>query len=159
MENNPRRVMCEKGSTHQTITSSRLKTVTIIACGIASGADFRHIIVFLASDRFRIFFTEATPCAAGTVTESSWSNSLVFIDYLERHFLAHVSTKEHSVLSVLILFDGHMSHVNLNLSAWEEKKNFVFVVLPPQTFHITQPRYVVCFGPLNMFITVKAKPT
>jgi len=56
--------------------------------------------------------------AAGTVTESGWSNSLVFIDYLEKHFIAHVSTKEHSVL---ILFDGNKAHVNLTLSAWGEK--------------------------------------
>ena len=146
MEHNPRRVMCEKGSTPQAITSNRGKTVTIIACGSASGNRLPPYYIFPGKRWIPDLLTGATPGAAGTVTESGWSNSLVFIEYLEKHFLAHVSTKEHPVI---ILFDGHKSHVNLTLSAWVEKNNVVFFVLPPHTSHITQPLDVGCFGPLK----------
>ncbi|WAR29262.1 LOW QUALITY PROTEIN: hypothetical protein MAR_002830 [Mya arenaria] len=94
MEHNPRHVVCVKGMTPQAITSSRVKTVTIIACGSAAGIRLPP-----------------------------------YYDH-----------------SVMILFDGHKSHINLTLSAWGEANNVVFFVLPQHTSH---PLDVGCFGPLK----------
>ncbi|XP_053395668.1 jerky protein homolog-like [Mercenaria mercenaria] len=146
MEHNPRHVICMKGTTPQAITSNRGKTVTIIASGSAAGIRLPPYYVFPGMRWNQDLLTGASPGSVGTVTESGWSNSAVFMEYLEQHFLKHVSTKDHPVI---ILFDGHKSHVNLTLSTWGEANNVVFFVLPPHTSHVTQPLDVGCFGPLK----------
>ena len=87
----------------------------------------------------------STPGSAGTMSESGRSNSAVFMDYLEKHFLLHVS----SAHPLLVLFDGHESHVNLTLADWGRKHNIIFFVLSPHTSHVTQPLFIGCFGPLK----------
>ncbi|XP_052809180.1 jerky protein homolog-like [Mya arenaria] len=146
MEHNPRHVVCVKGMTPQAITSSRGKTVTIIACGSAAGIRLPPYYVFPGIRWNPDLLTGASPGSVGIMTESGWSNSLVFMEYLKQHFLRHVTTKDHPVM---ILFDGHKSHINLTLSAWGEANNVVFFVLPPHTSHVTQPLDVECFGPLK----------
>ncbi|XP_053400532.1 jerky protein homolog-like [Mercenaria mercenaria] len=146
IEHNPRHVICMKGTTPQAITSNRGKTVTIIASGSAAGSRLPPYYVFPGMRWNQDLLTGASPVSAGTVTESGWSNSAVFMEYLEQHFLKHVSTKDHPVM---ILFDGHKSHVNLTLSTWGEANNVVFFVLPPHTSHVIQPLDVGCFGPLK----------
>ncbi|WAR16706.1 LOW QUALITY PROTEIN: hypothetical protein MAR_031300 [Mya arenaria] len=90
----------------------------------------------------------ATPGSAGTMSDSGWSNSSVFLKYLENHFLHHVNTRDRAVL---VLFDGHKSHANLTLANLGKQHNIVFFVLPPHTSHVTQPLDVGCFGPLKSF--------
>jgi hypothetical protein len=46
----------------------------------------------------------------GTVSESGWSNSGIFIDYLKSHFTKYVNVQNQKVL---LLFDGHKSYVTL----------------------------------------------
>ena len=50
---------------------------------------------------------------------------------------------------MLILFDGHKSHVNLALQEWGRENNVIFFVLPPHTSHLLQPLDVGCFAPLK----------
>ncbi|WAR05827.1 hypothetical protein MAR_021196 [Mya arenaria] len=97
-----------KGMTPQAITSSRGATVTIKACG---SIKWNHELL-----------TWASPGSGDTMTESGWSNSLVFIDNTSS--MKHVTTMD---LSVMILFDDHQSHIYLTLSAWGEANNVVFL--------------------------------
>ena len=77
----------------------------------------------------------ASPESADTISETGWSNSEVFMDYLEKHFLLHVSTANH----LLILFDGHKSHVNLTFADWGKK------------YHLLCPSiHVACHATLNI---------
>ena len=50
---------------------------------------------------------------------------------------------------MLVLFDGHKSHVNLALHEWGRENNVIFFVLPPHTSHLLQPLDVGCFAPLK----------
>jgi len=75
------------------------------------------------------------------MSESGWSNSAVFMDYLEKHCLRHVSTAH----PLLVLQDGHKSHVNLTLADWGGKHNIIFCSSSP----LTQPLDIGCFGPLK----------
>jgi hypothetical protein len=53
----------------------------------------------------------ATPGAPGDVSESSWSNSVVFLQYLQGHFLQHAPGGLNK--PVLLLQDGQKSHVSV----------------------------------------------
>ena len=146
MEHTPAKIVCSSDTTPQSITSSRGKNMTIIGCGSAAGFRLPPFYVF-PGKRWNGELMEGTsPGSAGCMTESGWSNSVVFQNYLETHFKRYVPLNGEKTL---ILFDGHKSHVNLTLSEWGKQNNVVFFVLPPHTSHITQPLDVGCFGPLK----------
>lgn len=88
------------------------------------------------------------------MSDSSWSNSSIFMTYLEEHFLKHVST---AASPLLILFDGHKSHVSLTLSEWGKAHNIIFYVLPSHTSHVTKPFHVGSFGPLKAHTIISAR--
>ena len=88
-------------------------------------------------------------CPAGTggaVSDSGWSNSEIFQRYLEDHF-SQYSIPATSYNHLLILYDGHKSHVSLSLIQWPRERNIILFVLPAHTSHILQPMDVGCFGP------------
>lgn len=90
----------------------------------------------------------ASPGTKGTVTESGWSNSDVFLEYLDTHFLKYVqrSTEDQPLL---LIFDGHKSHVTEPVMAWAKDHNVDLFVLPAHTSHVLQPLDVGCFGPMQ----------
>ena len=58
-------------------------------------------------------------------------------------------SKEKSAAPILILYDGHKSHISLTLTECAKQYNVVLFVLPPHTSHITQPLDVAVFGPFK----------
>ncbi|XP_045213569.1 uncharacterized protein LOC123564232 [Mercenaria mercenaria] len=146
MEHRPTNVLCEKGSVPQAVTSSRGQTVTIIAAGSAVGNRVPPYYIFPGKRWKSDFLDGACPGSAGTMSDSGWSNSLIFLDYLKMHFSKYVPASNEPVL---LMFDGHKSHVNMTLKEWGESRNLVFFVIPPHTSHITQPLDVGCFGPMK----------
>ena len=146
MEHSPAKVVCAKGLTPQSITSSRGKNLTIIACGSAAGTQLPPFYIFPGKRWNEDLMKDTSPGANGCMTDSGWSNSEVFLEYMETHFKTYVPMTGDPKL---VLFDGHKSHINLTLAEWGRKNNVVFFVLPPHTSHITQPLDVGCFGPLK----------
>jgi hypothetical protein len=53
--------------------------------------------------------------AVGTVSDSGWSNSQIFLDYLKHHFKLYVPGQNDKIL---LLLDGHKSHVSLPVIEW-----------------------------------------
>lgn len=58
------------------------------------------------------------------MTESGWSNSDVFLEYMETHFKRNVPIDGETKL---VLFDGNKPHINLTLA--EEIRNNKVVFL------------------------------
>lgn len=69
--------------------------------------------------------------------ESGWSNSVFLLQYLQSHFVKHVLGGLDE--SVLLLFDGHRSHVSVAAVEWANEHNIVLHILPAHTSHILQP--------------------
>ncbi|XP_060572341.1 uncharacterized protein LOC132730435 isoform X3 [Ruditapes philippinarum] len=86
---------------------------------------------------------DASPGAQGTVTKSGWSNGEVFQKYLQTHFVKYATGKR----PILLLYDGHRSHITPFIIDWAIEQNIILYVLPPHTSHILQPMDVGCFGP------------
>ena len=51
---------------------------------------------------------------------------------------------------VLIMYDGHRSHVSLPLIQWARQNNIVLFVLPPHCSHLLQTHDVSCYGPFEV---------
>ena len=87
----------------------------------------------------------------GTVSSTGWSNSDIFKMYLQEHFINFVQGLSDEQ-PILLLYDGHKSHVSLNLIDWAKAHNIILFVLPAHTSHLLQPLDVGCFGPLSKIL-------
>ncbi|KAJ8300379.1 hypothetical protein KUTeg_021898 [Tegillarca granosa] len=76
--------------------------------------------------------------ADGRVGDSGWSNMDIFENYVKNHFLKFVQGTDSSQ-PILLLYDGHTSHVSLHLIEWAKSENIILFVLPPHTSHLLQP--------------------
>lgn len=129
------------------VTSGKSSTITILGCGSASGMAVPPYFVFPGKRMMPDLMVGATPGADGCVTESGWSNSEVFRFYLENHFLKFVPS--HTDQKILLLLDGHKSHVSVGLVEWAKTQGIILYVLPAHTSHLLQPLDVACYGPFQ----------
>ena len=60
------------------------------------------------------------------------------------------STYLHPCMPVLLLMDGHSSHICPDMIRMAAKKKVILFTLPPNTTHLTQPLDKGCFGPLKV---------
>lgn len=123
-------------------------TVTILGAGNAVGATIPPYFIF-PGKRMRTELMEgATPGAYGTVSDSGWSNGEIFRKYLQEHFLSFTQGRD-PLQPILLLYDGHRSHISMELIEWAQGNNIILFVLPPHTSHVLQPLDVGCFGPFQ----------
>jgi hypothetical protein len=130
------------------ITSSRSAITTVIGCGNALGTQIPPYFVFKGQRMNNDLLIGSTPGCSGTTSKSGWSNSAVFLEYLENHFMKYIQRRDENQ-PILLIFDGHRSHVNVPLLDWAKKNNIILFVLPAHTSHVLQPLDVGCFGPLQ----------
>ena len=82
------------------------------------------------------------------MSKTGWSNSSVFLEYLQRHFVRYIQRPDSSQ-AVLLIFNGHTSHINVPALEWAQRNNIILFVLPTHTSHCLQSLCVGCFGPLQ----------
>lgn len=73
----------------------------------------------------------------------------VFFEYIANDFNKWLSVNE-IIRPVLLLIDGHKSHMTLVLSEACEKNQIILYALPPNTTHILQPADISVFRPLEV---------
>ena len=98
---------------HSLLHLVKVKTVTILGCGSASGVAIPPFFVFPGKRRNSDLLYGSNPGASATLSETGWSNSEVFHTYLEAHFLKSIPGR--SGEKVLLILDGHRSHVSVGL--------------------------------------------
>ncbi|XP_053391999.1 jerky protein homolog-like, partial [Mercenaria mercenaria] len=145
----PPNVVAGKASKQQTIMAERSKTVTVIGGGNALGQSIPPFFVFPGERLVDGLMDGKTPGADGVMTKTGWSNTDVFRKYLKDHFVKFVQGRDMSDTS-LVLYDGHRSHLSVDLIEWAQDNNIVLFVLPPHTSHVLQPMDIGCFGPLQL---------
>ena len=148
-EYRPPHVVAGSDCKAQTIMSERSKTITVIGGGNALGHQIPPFFVFPGARMIPELMEGKTPGTDGVMSQSGWSNSEIFSQYMKRHFLKYCQGRNVDD-TMLVLYDGHRSHVSLGLIEWAKQNNIVLFVLPPHTSHILQPMDIGCFGPLQV---------
>ena len=72
-----------------------------------------------------------------------WMDSEVFAEWFDI-FIKMVKDRP-----LLLLFDGHMTHITLPVIEKAMKERVIIVKFPPHVTDILQPLDVTCFGPLK----------
>jgi len=70
------------------------------------------------------------------------------LEYLQSHFIKYIQRSDPNQ-QIIIIFDGHKSHINVPVLEWAKKNNIILFVLPAHTSHVLQPLDVACYGPLQ----------
>ena len=68
-----------------------------------------------------------SPGADGTVCETGWSNHAVFRQYVMEHFIKLIPGRDNE--KVLLILDGHKSHVSVDLCEWARVNDIIFFFL------------------------------
>lgn len=146
-EHSPPKIL-SAGNSAPAITSARSSLTTLLGCGNALGTQIPPYFIFKGARMQSELLDGSTAGAAGTVSETGWSNSDAFLNYLKNHFLKYVQ-RPTADQPVLLILDGHLSHINLPVLDWAKENNIIMFVLPAHTSHILQPLDVGCYGPLQ----------
>lgn len=151
-------IVAPKGSKAQTVTSERGQNVTAIGCGNAAGASIPPYLVFPDKRMLPELLKDATPGCDGSVssTGKGYSNTDIFSTYVKSHFFKYVQGRDPDQ-HVLLMYDGHRSHISLSLIEWAKQNKIILFVLPPHTSHILQPMDVGCFGPFEVLYQAEVK--
>lgn len=92
-----------------------------------------------------------SPGARYTLSESGWSTTSVFKQYMEEHFITHVRVGSEDSQPILLIVDGHSTHTSREAIQWALTKNIILFVLPAHTSHVLQPLDVGVFGPFKRY--------
>lgn len=132
----------------QTTTANSSAIIIILGGGNALGTQIPPYFVFKGKRMRKELLEGSTHGSDGTVSDSGWSNSDVFLQYLQNHFLKHAQ-RENKGQPLLLIFGGHKMHINVPVLKWAQQNNILLFVLPAHTSHALQPLNVRCFGRLQ----------
>lgn len=147
-DHKPPKIVTGKMYKAQAVTSGKGKTVTVIGCANATGQQVPPFFVFPGQRMLDSLMQGASAGADGDVSESGWSNSDLFSRYVKEHLNKFLPSRDNDTY-VLVLYDGHTSHVTLPLIEWAIQNNIILFVLPPHCSHLLQPLDVGCYGPFE----------
>jgi len=124
-----------------------VSTSQSICAGCDSGEPLPPFILYKGKNMYCRWMVGSPARARYGISESGWMDPANFLSRFLKLFLPAVShlTKTGPVL----LFDGHYSHISLELIRAARQNNVHLLCLPPNTTHILQPLDVGVFSPLK----------
>ena len=166
-------------SVYETMAGSGREHITVHWCGNANGDQIPPYVLYKAQHLYHIWTLNGpTDCMYG-VSSSGWMEKPNFYSWFVKGFLPQVrklklippkpaKESQPSTLvdtsaidcsegskdtadnpGVILFFDGHYSHISLEVINVARKNNITLVTLPPNTTHSLQPLDVGVFGPMK----------
>ncbi|XP_066980664.1 uncharacterized protein [Macrobrachium rosenbergii] len=126
--------------------NSTKSSVSLMFACTASGKMLPPYVVYKAKHLYDSW-TEGGPSNTRyNRTDSGWFDSTTFEDWFFKVILPYARSKEGKKI---IIGDNLASHVSLAVKSACEDHNISFVLLPPNSTHLTQPLDVSVFGPMK----------
>ena len=146
----------------QTLQDGSREFATAICCVCADGTFLDSAIIFKAQNLQDSWFTDMAGVPENFlfgVSPNGWTDNSKALAWLERSF-GPSSTSEKKARATdsdadssrkwrLLMFDGHISHINNTFLHRCLDYQVLPVCLPPHTTHFLQPLDVSVFGPLK----------
>ena len=117
------------------------KTHTVLTCVSASGMVLPPMMVYPRKKRVPDNVREG--CVPNTLfvhSDTGWINADLFLEWF-KFFINNIPPTR----PVLLIQDGHSSHVSIELVELARKNDIYLLCLPSHTSHILQPLDVGCF--------------
>lgn len=140
------RVIAMRNKRHvYSVNSDQKMQITTLVAASAAGAVIPPMHVF-PGVRFR--YNPLDGCIDGAYfgkSESGWMITELFYGWVANHFAAHIPPER----PVLLLVDGHTTHIDVETSKFCTQNGILLYCLPPHSSHVTQPLDVGFFGALK----------
>lgn len=88
---------------------------------------------------------EGYPGTTYAATKKGWMETAVFQNYFERSFLKIIGSER----PVIVIYDGHSTHLSVNLIKKAIEEEVTIIKLPPHTSHLLQPLDLAVIGPFR----------
>lgn len=139
------KVVGEKGksSSRVTSTSGKENTTFVLACN-AMGQRVPPLIIFKGKnmwDQWKAPPDKEFPGTAYAATPNGWMETEVFKNYFKKTLVPALGDER----PVLVIYDGHSTHVSLDLVEYALEQGITILKLPAHTSDILQPLDVSVF--------------
>lgn len=147
---NPSKIISQKGlkQVGQITSAERGQLVTMLCFINAAGNTVPPAYVFPRKFFKEHMLTNGPPGSLGLAHVSGWMTKENFLVAL-KHFISHVKCSVDD--PVVLFFDNHNSHVNLDVVEEARKHGVYLVTFPPHCSHRLQPLDVAVYGPLKAY--------
>ena len=147
----PGKVIAQLGrrNVYSVTAAEKGKTHTILSCVSASGTTLPPLMVYPRKRCVPEKMKEGAVSGTMFVTsENGWINQALYLEWF-RQFLQWIPP----VRPVLLIQDGHSSHLTIELIELAKANDVHLLCLPAHTTHILQPLDVGIFKPLKAFFS------
>ncbi|XP_068082293.1 uncharacterized protein [Anabrus simplex] len=132
-------------SQRKTSASGRENT-TALLCVSADGKLMPLLCVFKGKFVMENWIDQQVPTqTAVSASERGWMETTLFFHWFRDVFLTNIGTER----PVLLLYDGHSTHISTQLIRLAQKNDVTIMKLPPHTTHILHPLDVAVFRGLK----------
>ena len=114
----------------------------------ASGKRLAPFVVYKGKNLYSSWTAGGPEGTTFSVNESGWMESRNFLSWFNKAFIPAVE-KILQTGPVVLFFDGHHSHLSVNLLKTAKDRNIHLVCIPAHTSHILQPLDVGVYGPMK----------
>ncbi|KIK50955.1 hypothetical protein GYMLUDRAFT_182066 [Collybiopsis luxurians FD-317 M1] len=83
------------------------------------------------------------------MSENGWTDDQIGLKRFKKSFIPQSKAHSNSTKPILLLYNGHRSHIGLDWIKHVQQNNIILFCLPPHTSHHLQPLDVSCFSPLQ----------
>ena len=144
----PGKILALKGKRQvgKMTSSERGHTTTVICAVSASGSYIPPLFIFARKCMNDQLMRGSPPGSIGMCTSSGWTDSEIFIKWLQ-HFVS--VTRCSPEFPALIILDGHHSHKTLQAIDFAREHGITLLTLPPHSTHKLQPLDKSFFGALK----------
>ena len=136
---------CGEKDVHETLGGSGRDYITILGAGSADGTRLPPFVVYKGKNLWARWMNGGPAGAMYSVSNSGWMEGNNFLEWFTKLFIPAVqnlTTKHH----VVLFFDGHHSHLTLDLIESARQSKVHLICFPP---HCTQPLDVSVFAPVK----------
>ena len=140
------KVVAAKGSkTVYSQTTGTTDHITLLCCASAAGLPLPPMIIYAKSFPGGQYRFQGPDDALYAKSESGWIDTELFMTWLNKIFLKYVVSQR----PVLLLVDGHKSHITLDVIDKCRENDITLFCLPPHTTHALQPLDIAVFKSLK----------
>ena len=133
---------------HETGGGSGREHITVLGAASASGTRLPPYVVYKAKHLYDTWTKGGPAGALFNKSPSGWMEQPHFLEWFKKMFLPSV---QHllSTGAVVLFFDGHYSHISIDLIRSAQSNRVHLLCFPSQATAVLQPLDVGVFGPLK----------
>ncbi|KAJ8909702.1 hypothetical protein NQ315_002742 [Exocentrus adspersus] len=128
------------------ISSAGRENTSVLICTSASGHKLPPLVIFKGKNVIESWLSQNVKDEmAYAASKRGWMESTIFYNWFKKSFLPNIGKDR----PVLLIYDGHSTHVSPEVCQLATDNAVTILKLPPHTTHVLQPLDVAIFGPFK----------